>query len=123
MNPTEIESDIRALESTGLRFHGNCVEPVPASKERRIRIQWKPNIVGSERRICLTRIRWENGTPGDGKGYSSKLSVSLVFEPRDIWMGLYWNKPSQRECAAWMCLIPCFPIRIQLLKSYGGRFP
>ncbi len=62
----------------------------------RVRVQWIPNFIHSEKRLCLTRIRWENGKPGFG-GYSSKLSISL--------------------CLAWL------PIRIKLVRSYGGMYP
>jgi len=86
------------------------------------RIQWKPNYIPSEKRLCLTRIRWERGTVGDGKGYSSKLSVSLILEPRDVWVGLYWKCDTFTK-TVWLCLLPCLPIRIKLHKSWGGIFP
>lgn len=86
------------------------------------RVQWIPNLVRYENRICLTRIRWERGTVGDGKGYSSKLSVSLIWEPRDIWIGLYWDT-SVNAKVWYLCLLPCLPIRFKLVKSWGGIFP
>lgn len=88
----------------------------------RTRVQWMPNLVCSENRICLTRIRWERGTVGDGKGYSSKLSVSLIWEPRDIWIGLYWDT-SVNATVWYLCLLPCLPLRFKLVKSWGGIFP
>ena len=85
-------------------------------------MQKRPNVISRERRICLTRIRWERGTVGDGRGYSASLSFSLCFEPRDLWVGLYWSKGEIYNWFGWLCLIPCLPLRIHFQKSYGGRF-
>lgn len=93
------------------------------STEKPIRIQWLPNLVPQERRVCLTRIRWETGAVGDGKGYSSKLSVSLILEPRDLWIGLFWEAKGTHERSWYLCLIPCLPIRFKLVRSFGGIFP
>lgn len=86
------------------------------------RIQKIPNYIKSERRLCLTRIRWETGTVGDGKGYSSKLSISVIWEPRVILVGLFWEVKSSHERAWYICPLPCLPIRIKLVRSWGGIF-
>jgi hypothetical protein len=62
-----------------------------------MRIQKLPNLIRGERRLCLTRIRWETGKVGDGKGYSNKVSISLQLK---------WP-----------------PLRIHRVRSYGGVFP
>lgn len=96
----------------------------PASHVRHFpRIQKWPNYIKSEKRLCLTRIRWETGTVGDGKGYSSKLSISVLWEPRDMWVGLFWDVKSQGERSWYLCLIPCLPIRFKLVRAWGGIFP
>lgn len=85
-----------------------------------------PNLVPSEKRICLTRIRWEKGEVGTSdtrRGYSAKLSLSLCFVPRDAWIGAFWKRVSIFEWCMWVCLIPCFPLRIKLVKSWGGIYP
>jgi len=87
-----------------------------------MRVQWQPNVIGRERRICLTRLRWEHGAVGDGAGYSVKVSASLCLEPHDMWIGLFWRRGWQ-EWTAWLCLVPCFPLRVHYQRSYGGRFP
>lgn len=89
--------------------------------DRRFAIQKWPNYIRNERRLCLTRIKWNRGTPGDGKGWSSKLSISIQFVPRDMWLGLF-TKKELFAWTAWLCLIPCFPVRIRKVVSYGGRF-
>jgi hypothetical protein len=91
-----------------------------------MRIQWKPNCLPRERRICLMRLRWERGTVGDGKGYSVKLSISIGWKFQDMWVGLFWRR---HDCnpshgwIAWLCLLPCLPIRVSCQRSYGGIHP
>jgi len=42
-----------------------------------------------------------------------KIKIGVRFEPRDLWIGVYWNR---FECAGgkyldvYICLIPMFPI-------------
>lgn len=88
---------------------------------RRFAMQWKPNLIKSERRLVLTRIYWNRGTPGDGKGYSTKFTVSLCFAWYDIWIGLF-IKRELWGCIAYLCLLPCLPIRFHWKRSYGGSF-
>jgi hypothetical protein len=74
--------------------------------------------------LAMRSFGWNRGKVGDGKGHSNRISVRLLFEPRDLWVGAYWNR--QRERCEWMvyvCLIPCLPIRIHFSRSYGGIFP
>src|SRR5438309_1325819 len=91
------------------------------------RVQLVPNFVWSEKRLCLTRIRWERGTVGIANGgYSAKLSISLCFVPEDFWVGAFWrrakDKSSTERFALWVCVLPFIPIRFKLLKSWGGIF-
>jgi len=86
-----------------------------------MRIQTCPNVIASENRICLTRIRWERGVVGKG-GYTAKLSVSLCFDWRSLWVGLS-VKQRCHGFYAWLCLLPCLPIRVSFQRSYGGIFP
>jgi len=87
----------------------------------RPRIQWRPNWMANERRLCLTRIRWEHGEVGAG-GYSAKLSISVQFIPHDVLIGLHW-KPKLWGFLVWICIIPCLPIRLHFKRSYGGILP
>lgn len=100
-----------------------AILPVYPSPWYRPRVQWRPNWMGQERRLCLTRIRWERGTPGiPGGGYSAKLSLSLQFMPRDWVLGIKW-KPELWGFIASLFLLPCLSLRVHLKRSYGGIIP
>lgn len=100
-----------------------------------MRIQWLPNLVRSERRLCLTRLRWETGTGptyrmSDGQvaravwpnGYSQKLSISIQWNLEDFWIGAFWKRECS-ELTVWVCLLPCLPIRFHYTRSHGGIIP
>jgi hypothetical protein len=45
-------------------------------------------------------------------------STELIFEPRDLWVGVYWDRPqAQRGGTRWLliffCLIPMLPLKIR----------
>jgi hypothetical protein len=64
-----------------------------------------------------------HGTVGDGTGYSRKLSFRLLWEPRDVWIGAYWNRMGLDEWVIYVCLLPCLPILVHYVRSYGGTYP
>ena len=39
---------------------------------------------------------------------------ALLLEPRDLWVGLYWNKVENKSqrMDIYICIIPCLPLRI-----------
>ncbi len=39
------------------------------------------------------------------------LKVQLQFEPRDMWVGLFWRK-TQIAFHLYICIVPLFPIHI-----------
>jgi len=49
--------------------------------------------------------------------------MKIKFEPRDLWVGVYWNK---WECMAgkyidiYICILPMFPICIHLSWDLRG---
>lgn len=90
---------------------------------KRVRFQ-KPMLIPREKRICLTRICWETGGEvgiRDG-GRSHKFSISLQFKKEDVWVGLFWRR-EHSGVLAWICFLPCLPIRLHLNWSYGGIIP
>lgn len=47
-----------------------------------------------------------------------RISVSLLFEKRDLWVGVYWDKNSMYSShplvmSIYVCIIPTLPICIQ----------
>lgn len=87
---------------------------------KRFSMQWKPNLMYDEHRLCLTRICWNRGVPGDG-GCSYKVSVSICWKWQDLWVGMF-IRPELWGFIAWICVIPCLPIRIHFKRAYGGSF-
>lgn len=44
------------------------------------------------------------------------FDVTIYFEPRDLWVGLYWNLTrgsGANELNVYVCLLPCLPIRLR----------
>lgn len=78
---------------------------------------------GGPLELHVARFTWDRGNVGDGKGYSSKLSIKVQVVWRDLWIGAYWTTEEFRAVTVWVCLLPCLPIRIKYVRSYGGRFP
>jgi hypothetical protein len=42
------------------------------------------------------------------------VSVRVLWEPRDLWIGIYWTRSAQR-LLIYVCVLPCLPI----LFSFG----
>ena len=62
----------------------------------------------TSRMLRLARLLWQRGAIGDGRGYSSSLSLALrpkVFERR-------------RERDGWLLTLAC--IRLHYQRSWGG---
>ena len=71
-------------------------------------------------RFALSRIYWQ--TPNE-RGASGRLrhevSIAVCWEPRDLWAGLFWE---HNECERWvfyLCVLPCFPLRIKYRRHWG----
>lgn len=94
--------------------------PIERGSARRSRLRWKrPHL--HEKRLSLGRFRWET-YPG-GRECSHEVSLRLYLELRDLWVGLYWEHNEFERWCFYLCLIPCLPLRIKFLRSWGGRFP
>lgn len=44
-----------------------------------------------------------------------KFEIELKFEPRDFWIGVYWDwQAKERKFHIYICLLPLLPIHITL---------
>jgi hypothetical protein len=55
-------------------------------------------------RTKLLAIRW----------LTPRSAIALLFEPRDLWVGVYWE--TRHGLEVYVCIVPCFPI-----KYYNSR--
>ena len=43
------------------------------------------------------------------------MSVRLRFEPRDLWIGVYWDR-RPGALVLYVCLLPLLPLRIEVTR-------
>lgn len=46
-----------------------------------------------------------------------EVQVRWLFEPRDLWVGVYWDigsKAMYSKLSVYICLLPMLPIRIEV---------
>ena len=57
------------------------------------------------------------------------LLVSFLFEPRDVWIGLFWKSDPPFEAVGiydltfYLCLLPCLPLRIHFWRYPDDEVP
>ena len=59
----------------------------------------------------LLRVVWVRGTPGDGRGYSAKLSLALTPVLLD------WHWDAEHDLS-----VTLLGVRVHYCRSYGGIF-
>lgn len=54
--------------------------------------------------------------------------MKIKFEPRDLWVGLYWSKSrtttlysDKEHFTFYVCVVPCFPLIFTLSKNVPLR--
>ncbi len=45
-------------------------------------------------------------------------NIILFVEPRDIWVGVYWNMSCDWILDIYVCILPFLPIRFNFMKSH-----
>lgn len=53
-----------------------------------------------------------------GKARWRRWRVRLLFEPRDLWLGVFWDRrsgyaPGLNGLWVYVCLFPCLPIKFE----------
>lgn len=55
------------------------------------------------------RMLWRNAI-------TRRVAVELIFEPRDMWIGVFISDKTNRMGEHWralyICVLPCLPIRV-----------
>ncbi len=41
-------------------------------------------------------------------------TLSLLIEPRDLWVGVFWTWDTGGMLSIYLCVVPCVPIRLTL---------
>jgi hypothetical protein len=44
-----------------------------------------------------------------------RVKARLLFEPRDLWVGIYWNRPVRRALQVYVCIVPMLPLLVTLM--------
>lgn len=57
----------------------------------------------------VQRVRRDEWGWAQGFGWS----LALKFDPRDVWVGVYWN-PNPGRLDVYVCLLPLLPIHLCL---------
>jgi hypothetical protein len=50
------------------------------------------------------------------------IHARIQWEPRDIWVGLYWTRAAL-STHLYLCLIPCFPLHVWWMTAPCPPFP
>lgn len=49
-------------------------------------------------------------TTAGTRGRNPGVWIGLLFEPRDMWIGLYLKRCNREQIVLYLCLMPMFPI-------------
>lgn len=49
-------------------------------------------------------------------GTIGRLMWRVLFEPRDLWIGVFWDRNVRGDLVVYLCLIPCFPLRLTVRR-------
>lgn len=45
------------------------------------------------------------------------MLVDFLFEPRDLWIGVYWTVRDERLLLVYICLVPTLVIRLSIVRG------
>jgi len=63
---------------------------------------------------------------GSRKPSSRRFTIRLLLEPRDLWVGIFWNRVKLGDFGdefllVYVCLIPCLPL-VFSWNIFPGRY-
>lgn len=104
-----------------------AAEELATSRPRFHNFRWHHGPRRWKRELQLCRFYFERGKVADGHGGTdNKISLKVLWGPRDLWVGVYWDTErlgsSISHFRLYLCLVPCLPIRIHFMRSWGGYF-
>jgi len=69
------------------------------------------------------------GRAVSGTHFWLRVVCEIYWEPRDLWVGLYWKRKANL-LQVWICLLPCLPLHLvwvrlpsQMRELERGRRP
>lgn len=68
---------------------------------------------------------WRQGALMDALANEQRrIRLRILLEPRDMWLGLYWDHPVRGWDGGWwegwefyLCLLPCLPLLLTINRS------
>ena len=95
----------------------------PTQDSNSMRIQLIPNIMWDENRLCLMRLRINNySNYATSKPMGRKMSISVCWRPKEFWIGCRTQREAKDSLFVFVSVLPCFPLRIHLQRSFGGCY-
>jgi hypothetical protein len=59
---------------------------------------------------------WWRGPREQLRNVLPSLWLEFLFEPRDLWVGVYWTRPDvswNHALDIYVCVVPCFPLLVR----------
>ncbi len=66
----------------------------------------------------ITGALWLMNSADSRNGWRSRVDIILKFEPRDIWVGVYWKRSTiLKRLDFWICIVPMVPLHIRWWRA------
>lgn len=63
---------------------------------------------------------WHRFIAANGGGYSFTgiIEIGFLFEPRDCWIGVFWDTDGSHRLSVYVALLPMLPLRVRVYRRY-----